>query len=100
MRCFINVKNVDGTKHEVPEKWNEPQVSWTNQSVIYPLKLKYNEFVMDGRNKNNIHGSPKLLIAIRFLFNHILPAGIVVLLIKELSNTVLDIWFVLVSNRL
>ena len=31
--------------NEVPEKWKEPQESWTNQSVIYPLKRKYNEFV-------------------------------------------------------
>jgi hypothetical protein len=26
--------------NEVPEKWKEPQESWTNQSVIYPLKRK------------------------------------------------------------
>jgi mannosyltransferase OCH1-like enzyme len=31
--------------NEVPEKWKEPQESWTNQSVTYPLKRKYNEFV-------------------------------------------------------
>lgn len=31
--------------NEVPEKWKEPQESWTNQSVIYPLKRRYNEFV-------------------------------------------------------
>ncbi|XP_063444946.1 uncharacterized protein LOC134725227 isoform X2 [Mytilus trossulus] len=29
----------------VPDKWKDAQASWTNQSVIYPLKRKYNEFV-------------------------------------------------------
>lgn len=30
---------------KVPEKWSKAQVSWTDQSVKYPLKRKYNEFV-------------------------------------------------------
>jgi mannosyltransferase OCH1-like enzyme len=39
--------------NEVPEKWKEPQESWTNQSVIYPHTGYYIQYL----NLNKHHHS-------------------------------------------